>query len=181
MPKHPKVSLLVASLSLVGVHPSIAADYKARPELRAGNQVWDFGRGNNYQFANYHWDFVLSNPMSLKFTCLIGGRPTTNCNSSGGALMAPAGYKICKATILMPSSGIPDPSSFNGALQGNGTRFAWYADFGTSAPQPLSARVSFDVVTVNTPQCMVDREVFICGQPHKAQDCNEYQPGGVQR
>src|SRR6266851_2366049 len=138
MPKHPRVFLLVALLSLVDVYPSIAADYKARLELRAGNQLWDFGRGNNNQYADYHWDFVTSNPMSLKFTCLIGGRPATNCNASGGELMASAGYKICKATILMRSSSIPDPSSFNGALKGHGTRFAWYADFGTSAPQPLS-------------------------------------------
>jgi hypothetical protein len=172
--------LLAMIISLFDASVADSADYKEVRPLLSSNQTWDFGKGNGNQFAVYKWSLrSIQNP-ALKLNCISPG----HCVYFEGALRAPDGYKICKATLWFRSTGIPIPSTFNGTLNDQTRQLLWYADFGTKEPQPLSSIVSFDLVPdsdFSTP-CMHDCYLWQCGAgAGNRQGCNEFQPGGVLR
>lgn len=167
-------------LVILSGNAATAADYKQVRPLKSSNQTWDFGKGNGNTFSVYRWSLRSIQDPALKLTCLSPGR----CVYFEGALRAPNGYKICRASLLFRSTGIPIPSTFNGTLNDQTRQLLWYADFGSKDPQPLSSIISFDLIAVSdssTP-CMHDGYVWQCGAgAGNRQGCNEFQPGGVLR
>jgi len=165
--------------------PRIQVDIALRALQLGGliTQTWDFGSGNSSTDAKYYWQLVRSDDSALNLKCLSRyGQPNPDCTGNAGAFKAPEGYKICASTIYMQSTGIPEPSTFIGALQDQTRQHAWYADFGNWA-QPLSARVRFVLVrTTFDIGCMKDFPVFMCGVgANNRQGCTEVQLGGVLR
>jgi hypothetical protein len=151
-------------------------------------QTWDFGRDNDNSFSAYYWIPVEIEDLNRKLICINRwGTQIEPCAEQMGALRAPEGFKVCAATIDMRSTGIPEPSSFNGGLQDVGShprqQFAWYAEFGGDGPQPLSARVYIDLVRENFDRaCMNAGPIFLCGVgANNRQGCTEVQLGGVKR
>ncbi|MCP1941554.1 hypothetical protein J2R95_007349 [Bradyrhizobium japonicum] len=163
----------VVVLSLIGMlaaPQALAADMKFRPNITE-QQTWDYGP----HLHKWHLRYP-ANP-ALRLTCLA----PYNCNWNQGALRAPAGYKICSASLRSNSTSVEDGATFNGSLQDYGQQLAWYAEFGRNGN--TSARVSFNIVPFDSPLACMDgnyRAVWRCftnlgGYPH----CVADQPNGV--